>query len=129
MNRIARVPYAVAGAIARGLAAVAPAGDAKAARTLRARRGIAGRYEKWAASNRDPTRPLLWIHAPSVGEGLQALPVIKLLRAQHPEMQLAYTFFSPSAEAFAATVGADFHDYLPYDTASDSERALKVLAR
>jgi 3-deoxy-D-manno-octulosonic-acid transferase len=62
-----------------------------------------------------------------VGEGLQALPVIKLLRAQHPEMQLAYTFFSPSAEAFAATVGADFHDYLPFDTASDADRALRAL--
>ena len=42
-------------------------------------------------------------------------------------MQLAYTFFSPSAEAFAATVGADFHDYLPFDTASDADRALRAL--
>jgi 3-deoxy-D-manno-octulosonic-acid transferase len=62
-----------------------------------------------------------------VGEGLQALPVIKLLRAKRPETQLAYTFFSPSAESFAATVGADFQDYLPFDTASDSERALRAL--
>jgi 3-deoxy-D-manno-octulosonic-acid transferase len=127
MNPIARVPYGAAGAIARALARVAPAGNAKAARTLRARRGIADRYEKWAARNRDPARPLLWIHAPSVGEGLQAFPVIKLVRARHPEMQLAYTFFSPSAETFASTVGADFHDYLPFDTPSDSERALAAL--
>jgi 3-deoxy-D-manno-octulosonic-acid transferase len=62
-----------------------------------------------------------------VGEGLQALPVIKLVRARHPEMQLAYTFFSPSAETFASTVGADFYDYLPFDTTSDSERALAAL--
>ena len=38
----------------------------------------------------------MWMHAPSVGEGLQARPIAHRLRAWHPEVQLAYTYFSPS---------------------------------
>jgi 3-deoxy-D-manno-octulosonic-acid transferase len=67
------------------------------------------------------------MHAPSVGEGLQALPVLTEFRARHPEAQLAYTFFSPSAERFASLIGADFHDYLPFDTAGAAEAAIRAL--
>jgi 3-deoxy-D-manno-octulosonic-acid transferase len=67
------------------------------------------------------------MHAPSVGEGLQARPVIELLRASHPELQIAYTHFSPSAERFAASLGADFTDYLPFDTPGDARAALDAL--
>jgi 3-deoxy-D-manno-octulosonic-acid transferase len=67
------------------------------------------------------------MHAPSVGEGLQARPVIELLRASHPELQIAYTHFSPSAERFAASIGADFTDYLPFDTPGDARAALDAL--
>ena len=96
-------------------------------RSLRARRGIRSRYAAWGRAHRDASRPLLWIHAPSVGEGLQARPVIDLERAAHPGLQLAYTFFSPSAERFAASLGADFADYLPFDTAGDARAALDAL--
>lgn len=67
------------------------------------------------------------MHAPSVGEGLQALPVLTQFRARHPEVQLAYTFFSPSAERFASLIGADFHDYLPFDTAGAADAAIRAL--
>lgn len=64
------------------------------------------------------------MHAPSVGEGLQARPVLELLRS--PSLQTAYTFFSPSAERFAVGL-ADFVDYLPFDTSSAADRALDAL--
>jgi 3-deoxy-D-manno-octulosonic-acid transferase len=67
------------------------------------------------------------MHAPSVGEGLQARPVIELLRASHPDLQIAYTHFSPSAERFAASLGADFTDYLPFDTPGDARATLDAL--
>jgi 3-deoxy-D-manno-octulosonic-acid transferase len=67
------------------------------------------------------------MHAPSVGEGLQARAVLELVRARHPEMQLAYTFYSPSAEPFADSLAVDFADYLPFDTAGDARVALDAL--
>jgi 3-deoxy-D-manno-octulosonic-acid transferase len=101
--------------------------DAKPIRALRARRGIIGRYRLWAASSRDPSRKLLWMHAPSVGEGLQARPVLDLMRQHHPDVQLAYTHFSPSAESFTRALKVDFSDYLPFDGADASRAALDAL--
>ena len=69
--------------------------DKKLARGLDARRGVTERLTAWGRSERDAGRPLVWVHAPSVGEGLQAKPVLEALRAEAPSWQLAYTFFSP----------------------------------
>ena len=76
------------------------------AATFRARRGIRARYELWNRASRNAERPLVWMHAASVGEGLQARPVLERLRSDHPHLQLAYTFFSPSAERFARSLDA-----------------------
>ena len=67
------------------------------------------------------------MHAPSVGEGLQARPVLELMRRHRPDAQLAYTHFSPSALAFARALDVDFRDYLPFDTAGDARVALDAL--
>src|SRR5205807_3147157 len=84
-------------------------------RGLEARRGLTSRFVAWATASRDTRRPLVWVHAPSVGEGLQAKPVLETLRAVRPDWQLAYTFFSPSAERLAHSLPVDFTDYLPFD--------------
>jgi 3-deoxy-D-manno-octulosonic-acid transferase len=127
LNSLLRIPYALAGVFAHALVRIVPAGDSKFRRGLSSRRGIIERYARWGARSRDVSRPLVWFHAPSVGEGLQALPVIELVRSRRPDAQIAYTFYSPSAERFARSVGADFVDYLPFDTSSDAERAISAL--
>jgi len=127
VNGLLRVPYTLAGILAQSLAYIVPDGGSKLQRGLVARRGIIGRYRRWAAAQRDLSRPLVWFHAPSVGEGLQALPVIQLLRSRRPDVQIAYTHFSPSAEKFARSTGADFTDYLPFDSYGDAAAAISAL--
>lgn len=128
MNSLLRIPYALAGHLAHTLARVAPAGESKLRRGLNARRGIVERYERWSSTSRVPARPLAWFHAPSVGEGLQAQPVIELLRTRRPDVQIAYTFYSPSAEQFARSLNVDFADYLPFDTFADADKIIAALA-
>jgi 3-deoxy-D-manno-octulosonic-acid transferase len=125
-----RLGYEGAAQLARAGATVASLvgrGDSKLLRALRARRGIRARYAAWGRDSRNPNRPLLWMHAPSVGEGLQARPILELMRERHPAVQLAYTHFSPSAANFAKGLQVDFHDYLPFDASGDARRVLDAL--
>jgi 3-deoxy-D-manno-octulosonic-acid transferase len=119
--------YDAAAALARAAAAVAPSGESKVLRALAARRGIRARYAEWGRSGRDPRRQLLWLHAPSVGEGLQARPVLEIARRERRDVQLAYTHYSPSALAFAQSLDVDYRDYLPFDTRGDARAVLDAL--
>lgn len=127
MNPIVRAAYAATGAIAEAAAAIAPAGGGKVRRSFSARRGVLARFATWGQEFRDRSRPLIWFHAPSVGEGLQAKPILDALRARHPQAQLAYTWFSPSAESFAKTLDVDFRGVLPFDTTRAARAALDAL--
>jgi 3-deoxy-D-manno-octulosonic-acid transferase len=122
-----RLAYDAVATIARAATTVAPAGGSKLTRALSDRRGLIDRYRQWSAAHRDPSKQLLWMHAPSVGEGLMARPVLAELRDRRPATQLAYSFFSPSAVKFASALDVDFRDYLPLDTAGDMSAALDAL--
>ena len=50
------------------------------------------------------------------------------IRALHPDTQLIYTHYSPSAEDFAHGVGAEWSGYLGYDRVADVRRMLDAAA-
>lgn len=119
--------YEAAILAARPLLRAAAPLDPRLRRGVEARRGAVRVLADWAARERDPARPLVWVHAPSVGEALMAQAIIGSLRELRAEVQVAFTFFSPSAERVAARVGADVSGYLPWDTAGPVRRALDAL--
>jgi 3-deoxy-D-manno-octulosonic-acid transferase len=101
--------------------------DAKLRRGLAGRRATLPSMRAWADVHRDPGRPLVWLHAPSVGEGLMAQAILAAIRERAPRIQAAFTYFSPSAERIAARSGADWTGYLPWDRTADVRAALDAL--
>src|SRR5690606_7885425 len=120
--------YTLAPRATRGVLPRRARGEGKPARGRRGRRGASDRLTAWAARSREPGRPLVWFHAPSVGEGLQAAAVIDALRELRPDTQIAYTFFSPSAERLAERIAADVADYLPLDLPDELRPVLDALS-
>lgn len=119
--------YRVAARLAHRLLPLAGAFNPKIRRGHEARRDVVERIEQWARGKRETGRPLIWFHAPSVGEGLQAASVIQALTRRHPQWQVVYTYFSPSAEPLAERLQVDIADYLPYDLPSNVDSVLDAL--
>ena len=60
---------------------------------------------------------VIWIHAASLGEYEQGLPIMEKMRQEYPEHKLLLTFFSPSGyEIKKNTKVADVVCYLPMDS-------------
>lgn len=127
MNPILGIPYAFAARVAAAAATFVPQGGGKVRRSIAARAGVVERVQAWARAHRSPTAPLVWIHAPSVGEGLMARPLLDRIREARPDVQIAWTFYSPSAERFATALGVDVADYLPFDTEDAATAMLDAL--
>ena len=99
-------------------------GKARSWRT--GRRDIFSRMkERIGADGSD--RPLIWIHAASLGEFEQGRPVIEAIRSAHPRYRILLTFFSPSGyEIRRDYPGADYIFYLPADTPRNVRRFLDI---
>ena len=119
--------YRLTWRLARPLAAPLALAGGKLGRALRGRRGAVPALSGWAARWRDAARPLVWFHAASVGEGRQAEVVLQRLRRARPSWQLVFTFSSPSAERWAASLPVDCAGYVPFDTVGDAGAALDAV--
>ncbi|MGH7443579.1 MAG: 3-deoxy-D-manno-octulosonic acid transferase [Longimicrobiales bacterium] len=119
--------YGMATRAAASALHVATPFNAKLARGVAARRDALAHIESWARTARDPARPLVWLHAPSVGEALMAQAIAASLRSRHPELQLALTIFSPSAERVLDHMPVDVSGYLPWDTPREAVATARAL--
>lgn len=84
------------------------------------KKGLAGRRQscdivKTAFS---PTDRVIWMHAASLGEYEQGIPVLEKLKEKFPEHKILITFFSPSGydNVIHKNHIADAVCYLPFDT-------------
>lgn len=111
------IAYRIAVAAARAASPVLARSDSKLGLGMAGRRDAHDVLRGWAGVRRARDRPLAWFHAPSVGEGLQAQAVMRALTDVVPELQTAYTYFSPSAVLLGERFGADVSGYLPWDQA------------
>lgn len=78
----------------------------------------------------NPDRPLLWVHAVSVGETRAAQPLVDALLARFPHHAVLLTHMTPTgrrtgAEFAAQRNGRIIQAYLPYDLPSAVDRFLR----
>ncbi len=64
-----------------------------------------------------PAKPIIWLHAVSVGETRAAAPLVKLFQQRHPDHQILLTHMTPTGRATSEALWGDnvLRCYLPYD--------------
>ncbi len=74
-------------------------------------------------------RPIIWVHAVSVGEVQAATPVINRLLSEYPQYQILVTTVTPTGAAMVNQQFGDnvIHYYLPYDLPRAVNRFLAIL--
>ncbi len=87
--------------------------------------------ERWGlVRRRASTRPLIWLHAVSVGETRAAQPLVDALVARYPDAEFLLTHMTPTGRETGAALYAVRHRdrlrqaYLPYDYPSAVRRFL-----
>mgnify|MGYP001816256163 FL=1 len=117
--------YNVAVNALRPLLPAVGAASPKVSAAVEGRRAAAGDIVRWAERERDPFRPLLWLHGSSAGELAGAIPVVERVRTERPDLQLLVSYSSPSAESVLDEMAADYAGYPPLETMAACRQALE----
>ncbi|WP_392437459.1 3-deoxy-D-manno-octulosonic acid transferase [Cruoricaptor ignavus] len=92
----------------------------------KAKKGVEGRSKSEAIIRRkfSETDRVIWMHAASLGEYEQGLPVLQQLKQKFPGRKVLVTFFSPSGYEIVVKKNhiADAVCYLPFDRKADVQR-------
>jgi 3-deoxy-D-manno-octulosonic-acid transferase len=86
-------------------------------RSLRQSGYLAHLGERFGNYGKAPARPLIWVHAVSVGETRAAEPLVRALMERYPGLGILLTHMTPTGRATGAALFGDSVDrcYLPYD--------------
>ena len=73
--------------------------------------------ERFGFYSETPAKPVIWLHAVSVGETRAAQPLVKALRRTYPEHQILLTHMTPTGRETSERLFGDsiLRCYLPYD--------------
>ncbi|MCB0764433.1 MAG: glycosyltransferase N-terminal domain-containing protein [Flavobacteriales bacterium] len=96
----------------------------------KARQWVEGRKGIWQRLEglKERLHGCVWMHCASVGEFEQGLPVLEGIKAEHPDIPIVVTFFSPSGyHARRDHPIASHVEFLPPDNVANARRLLKVL--
>jgi 3-deoxy-D-manno-octulosonic-acid transferase len=95
-------------------------------RGLRDRSYWQGLRERFGFGSAVHSSPTIWLHAVSLGEMSAAAPLIRAIRARHPNIPLVLTSATPAGRARAHALFGDALDirFLPYDTRGSVKRFL-----
>jgi 3-deoxy-D-manno-octulosonic-acid transferase len=85
--------------------------------------------ERFAFHSFQPSAPLIWVHAVSVGETRAAEPLLRALLSEYPDHQILLTHMTPTGRAAGRALFSNeprlVQAYLPYDTLSMMARFVK----
>jgi 3-deoxy-D-manno-octulosonic-acid transferase len=96
----------------------------------KARDFISGRknWKKNLEASNKSSLPTIWLHAASLGEMEQGVPILRQLRKALPEHQFLITFFSPSGfNNFKQRDLAEQILYLPLDTPQNAKEFITLI--
>ena len=100
---------------------------------LRSRKAPEYRH-RWAERvgfiSNPPVQDGVWVHAVSVGETLAAVPLIKRIQTEYPDLPITVTTMTPTGSEQVIRHFSDsvFHVYIPYDLPSAVGRLLNKIS-